>query len=138
SSPCRITQNSYQLMLDRLGAWPGGPKPDPFGCTVFSSPRRPFRLTLFPYTTLFRSVEVSASDDCSGIDHVHLSVAPLGLESDDAVSPYTWDLTMVNGMQTLTATLYDVSGKTTTVSMTVHAPGLDAAVDPVVDPVVDP
>jgi hypothetical protein len=27
---CRRTQNSYAMMLDRLGPWPGGPKPSPF------------------------------------------------------------------------------------------------------------
>lgn len=26
-----VTQNSYQLMLARMGAWPGGAKPDPYG-----------------------------------------------------------------------------------------------------------
>ncbi len=26
---CRRPQNSYRLMLERLGAWPGGPKPSP-------------------------------------------------------------------------------------------------------------
>jgi len=31
SSPCGPTQNSYQLMKSRLGAWPGGDKPSPFG-----------------------------------------------------------------------------------------------------------
>lgn len=28
---CRTTQNSYALMLERLGAWPGGCKPGPYG-----------------------------------------------------------------------------------------------------------
>lgn len=27
---CRVTQNSFQMLLARLGAWAGGPKPDPF------------------------------------------------------------------------------------------------------------
>lgn len=27
---CRKTQNSYQMMLERLGPWPGGPKPNAF------------------------------------------------------------------------------------------------------------
>ena len=29
SLPCRRIQNSYRLMLERLGPWPGGPKPSP-------------------------------------------------------------------------------------------------------------
>ncbi len=32
-SDCRSAQNSHAMMLDRLGAWPGGPKPSPFAAT---------------------------------------------------------------------------------------------------------
>jgi hypothetical protein len=31
---CRVRQNSYRLMLERLGPWPGGPKPSPEGTTA--------------------------------------------------------------------------------------------------------
>jgi len=34
----RQTQNSYQMMIDSLGAWPGGPKPSAFGCMEDKQP----------------------------------------------------------------------------------------------------
>src|ERR1035437_10775119 len=36
-------------------------------CFFFLMIRRPPRSTLFPYTTLFRSVESDASDDCHSV-----------------------------------------------------------------------
>lgn len=33
------TQNPYRLMLERLGAWPGGPKPGPFGDVTGGAPK---------------------------------------------------------------------------------------------------
>jgi hypothetical protein len=38
---CRKTQNSYRLMLERMGPWPGGAKPSPFGATPPMQPTPP-------------------------------------------------------------------------------------------------
>ncbi|HEY0709219.1 MAG TPA: hypothetical protein VGG33_20585 [Polyangia bacterium] len=60
SAKCGRQQNSYRLLLERAGRWPGGPKPDP-GAPV---------------------VAVDAGADAAGSDDAALPVIDAGAEAD--------------------------------------------------------
>src|SRR3569623_192133 len=123
------TQNSYQRMLNQLGPWPGGVKPTPFGCDPDSV--APYVSILSPannarVTSTF-DVSVRATDDCA-VKSVSVKVSPMGLQTSSTTPPYYWTLTQIRGQQTLTVTASDASGKSTTTSSVVYAPGSDGGV----------
>lgn len=121
----RQTQNSYQMMKDTLGAWPGGAKPSAFGCmddkqapTVsFVTPTNGASMSSHDF-----SVQLNASDDC-GLVNVTLTVSPQGLTASAKNGPYEWDLTGISGKQTITATAIDSSGHKTVATLDITAPG---------------
>lgn len=120
----RPTQNSYAMMKERLGTWEGGVKPNVFGCrSDASSPsvsiNQPGNGSSVPGN--FR-VKVQASDDCE-VKSVRIEVRPLGQSAESKTAPYEWDLANIRGRQSITATATDRSGKTTTQTITVNAPG---------------
>lgn len=119
----RDTQNSYQMMKDALGAWPGGPKPSAFGCMEDKQPPKLSFLTPSNGASMGHdfSVKVDASDDC-GLTNVTLTVSPQGLTASAKNGPFEWDLTGISGKQTLTATAVDSSGHKTVVTLDVVAP----------------
>lgn len=133
SSSCRTTQNSYQLMKDRLGTWDPamGVKPSPFAppCTDGAPPlvwiTDPSDGATVPGDY---DVKATAADDC-GISAAHIDVSPAGLSADSAgTGPYLWSLTSVLGTQVITVTVTDVTGKKASASITVNPPpGYDAA-----------
>jgi len=123
----RPQQNSYQLLHDRLGAWQGGVKPTPFGCTNDVS---------FPSVTILEPsdkatvdssfvLRIQASDDCK-IAKANIQVTPMGLEATSTKAPYEWTLTRIKGQQKITVSVTDPSNKTSSTSITVNAPGLTA------------
>jgi hypothetical protein len=123
------TQNSYQRMLSTLGRWPGGVKPTPFGCDPDS---------VAPYVSILSpandarvagtfDVTVRATDDCA-VKTVSVKVSPMGLQTSSSAPPYRWTLTQIRGQQTITVTASDASGKSTTTSIVVNAPGADGGV----------
>jgi hypothetical protein len=124
----RATQNSYQMMLSALGAWGGGTKPSVFGCiddtqapTVsFASPANGAAMG-HDFT-----VKVNAHDDCD-LANVAIDVAPQGLSATAKKGPYEWDLTGINGAQTITVTATDGSGHATVATLQVSAPPADAS-----------
>lgn len=120
----RATQNSYQMMLDRLGSWPGGVKPSPFGCEP--DVRAPSVAILQPAegATVAANFQlnVQASDDCQ-IKKVSVSIDPLGLRAESAAPPFSWNLTRISGRQTITVSASDSSGKQSSATVTVSAPG---------------
>jgi Bacterial Ig domain len=119
----RQTQNSYQMMLTGLGAWGGGPKPSAFGCiddttapTVkFLSPSAGERMGHD------FSVNVAASDDCD-LASVTINVEPQGLSATASKGPYEWDLTGIDGNQTITVSATDGVGHTTVSTLAIFAP----------------
>jgi len=124
------TQNSYQRMLSALGPWPGGVKPTPFGCDPDSV--APYVSILSPANNARVSgtfdVTVRATDDCA-VKTVSVKVSPMGLQTSSTSPPYHWTLTQIRGQQTITVTASDASGKSTTTSIVVNAPGSDGGVD---------
>ena len=123
------TQNSYQRMLNQLGPWPGGVKPTPFGCDPDSV--APYVSILSPannarVTSTF-DVSVRATDDCA-VKSVSVKVSPMGLQTSSTTPPFHWTLTQIRGQQTITVTASDASGKSTTTSIVVNAPGSDGGV----------
>lgn len=123
------TQNSYQRMLSQLGPWPGGVKPTPFGCDPDS---------VAPYVSIISpannarvastfDVSVRATDDCA-VKSVSVKVSPMGLQTSSTSPPFYWTLTQIRGQQTITVTASDASGKSTTTSIVVNAPGSDGGV----------
>jgi hypothetical protein len=127
----RQTQNSYQMMLSALGPWGGGSKPSVFGCIDDTQP--PTVEILSPANGAAMghdfSVTVAAHDDCNLVD-VAINVAPQGLSAKAKTGPYEWDLTGVNGPQTITVTATDGSGHATVATLQISAPAADAS-DPV-------
>jgi len=122
-------QNSYQRMLSALGPWPGGVKPTPFGCDPDSvapsvSILSPANNARVPGTF---DVNVRATDDCA-VKTVSVKVSPMGLQTSSTAPPFTWTLTQIRGQQTITVTASDASGKSTTTSVVVNAPGSDGGV----------
>jgi hypothetical protein len=123
----RANQNSYQMMLDRLGAWPGGVKPSPFGCDPDGVAPSVAITAPANQATVGSSfvLSVRATDDCA-VKKVTVKVSPQGLQTSSTAPPYEWTLTKITGRQTITVTASDASGKTTTTTVTVNAPGADA------------
>jgi hypothetical protein len=126
----RTRQNSYQMMKERLGTWTGGIKPTPFGCDHDA---------VTPLVRILAPVEnatvgsnfplvVQASDDCK-ISQVSVAVAPMGLQTQSTKAPFEWTLTKIKGRQTITVTAVDPSGKQSTATVTVNAPGAPTAGD---------
>ena len=123
------SQNSYQRMLSTLGPWPGGVKPTPFGCDPDSvapsvSILSPANNARVPLTF---DVSVRATDDCA-VKTVSVKVSPMGLQTSSSSPPFTWTLTQIRGQQTITVTASDASGKSTSTSVVVNAPGSDGGV----------
>jgi hypothetical protein len=119
----RQTQNSYQMMITGLGAWGGGPKPSAFGCmndtaspaVGFVSPSEGQRMGHD------FSVNVDAHDDCD-LASVTIAVEPQGLSASANKGPYEWDLTGIDGNQTITVTAVDGVGHTTVATLAIFAP----------------
>jgi len=124
----RPTQNSYQMLKERLGAWPGGVKPSPFGCDPDVSAPSIAILQPTDGATVGGSFQVTAqaTDDCE-VKQVSVRVEPLGLGTQSASPPFTWNLTRISGRQTITVTAADTSGKQSSASITVNAPGAGAS-----------
>jgi hypothetical protein len=127
----RTTQNSYQMMKKALGSWGGGPKPSPFGCMSDSAP--PTVTFVSPKAGPSKghdfSVQVDVRDDCD-VAKVTVSVMPEGLTAEAKSPPYEWDLTGLNGDQTITVVATDHAGKTGTATLAVSAPAGRAEQDP--------
>jgi hypothetical protein len=119
----RQTQNSYQMMMTALGAWGGGPKPSAFGCMNDIAP--PVVSFVAPTNNERMghdfSVKVDAHDDCD-LAGVTISVEPQGLSASASKGPYEWDLTGIDGNQTITVTAADSAGHTTVATLAVFAP----------------
>jgi hypothetical protein len=116
----RETQNSYRMMKKVLGDWPGGPKPSAFGC--MEDTQSPTVRFLSPGNGdkmghAF-AVRVDAHDDCE----VEIAVMPQGLTAVAMAAPYEWDLTGINGAQTITVTATDGSGRTGSATLEITAP----------------
>jgi hypothetical protein len=119
----RATQNSYQMMEDRLGIWTGGIKFNPFGCQFDGG--LPLVQILSPTNNASVadsfSLQVQASDDCK-VTEVTVAVSPMGLHAQSTASPFEWALTRITGRQIITVTARDQSGKESSASVTVNAP----------------
>jgi hypothetical protein len=119
----RQTQNSYQMMMAALGPWGGGPKPSAFGC--INDTAAPSVKFLSPSDGEKMghdfSVKVDAHDDCD-LANVSISVEPQGLSATATKGPYEWDLTGIDGNQTITVTAADGAGHTTVATLAVFAP----------------
>jgi hypothetical protein len=119
----RQTQNSYQMMLAALGSWGGGPKPSAFGCVddaaaptvTFVSPKNGEK------TGHDFSVKVNVHDDCD-LASVNITVEPQGLTASASKGPYEWDLTGIDGNQTITVTAVDGVGHSAVSTLDVAAP----------------
>jgi hypothetical protein len=110
----RKTQASYQMMIDRLGAWPGGPKPSAFGCQDDSPP--PIVRVVEPADRTIVgpnfSVRVEATGDCD-VAQVDVDVAPQILHASATSPPFKWDLSNISGPQTIIVTATDQRGRST-------------------------
>ena len=119
----REKQNSHAMMKKALGEWPGGPKPSPFGC--MEDTHEPFVRFLSPGSGAAKghdfSVRVDVRDDCD-VKKVEIQVLPQGLSAVASAPPYEWDLTGINGAQTITVTATDGSGKIGRATVDVTAP----------------
>jgi hypothetical protein len=119
----REAQNSYQMMKNALGGWPGGPKPSAFGC--MEDTQSPSVRFLSPDNGAKKGhafvVTVDVRDDCD-VKKVEIAVMPQGLTAVAMAAPYEWDLTGINGAQTITVTATDGSGRTGTATLDVTAP----------------
>ena len=119
----RETQNSYRMMKKALGEWPGGPKPSAFGC--MEDTQTPSVRFLSPGNGDMKghafAVTVDVHDDCD-VKKVAISVMPQGLTAVAMAAPYEWDLTGINGAQTITVTATDGSGRTGSATLQVTAP----------------
>jgi hypothetical protein len=67
------------------------------------------------------SVRVDVRDDCD-VKKVEIQVMPQGLSAVATAPPYEWELTDINGAQTITVTATDGSGKTGRATVDVTAP----------------
>jgi MYXO-CTERM domain-containing protein len=119
----RPSQNSYEMMKDRLGAWPGGTKPSAFGCMNDLLP--PTVKILEPKdggeVKKNFSLRVDAKDDCN-LASVQVQVMPQSLKAESFMPPFEWDLTNISGQQTITITAIDGFGHITKESVTIKAP----------------
>jgi hypothetical protein len=119
----RASQNSYQMVNKVLGAWPGGPKKSPFGCA--DDTQAPSVRFLSPADGAAMGHDFSVSVDVrAGCDvaQVQIQVMPQGLTKVATAAPYKWDLTGIDGAQTITVTATDSSGKTGQATLAVSAP----------------
>jgi hypothetical protein len=127
----RQTQNSYQMMRAALGPWGGGPKPSAFGCINDTS--APVVKFLSPgdhdKTGHDFAVKVDAHDDCE-LSDVTITVEPQGLSASASKGPYEWDLTGVDGDQTITVTAADAAGHTTVATLAISVPSAGQYVAP--------
>jgi hypothetical protein len=120
----RTTQNSYQMMKDRLGTWAGGDKPSAFGCAM--SDKTPPTLTIVSpkdgaSVKKDFTLKVDAKDDCE-LASVEVKVMPQSLKATSYAAPFEWDLANIGGQQTITVTAVDSFGHTTEKTITVTAP----------------
>jgi MYXO-CTERM domain-containing protein len=124
----RPMQNSYQMMKERVGAWPGGDKPAVFGCK--SDTQAPTVTITEPGDNAMVghdfSVRVDARDECE-VANVTVTVSPQKLSATSMAAPFQWDLTNLTGRQTITVTAVDGAGHRTSTSITVTA-GVSQAV----------
>ncbi|HEY2903758.1 MAG TPA: Ig-like domain-containing protein [Polyangia bacterium] len=131
----RPTQNSYELIKERLGTWPGGAKPAVFGC--ISDTQAPTLTITEPGDGALVghdfSVRVEAQDECS-LSKVTVSVSPQKLNAALTTGPFQWDLTNITGRQTITVTAVDEAGHQTSSSVTVTAGTAQAISVPGDDP----
>jgi hypothetical protein len=119
----RASQNSYQMMMDALGPWRGGPKPSPFGCIDDQAPPTVTFLSPADGVTMGHdfTVKLDVRDDCD-LAKVQIAVTPLGLTATAHKPPYEWDLTGITGPQTITVTATDAGGRSATATLAVNAP----------------
>jgi hypothetical protein len=119
----RETQNSYQMMLSALGAWSGGTKPSIFGCIDDTHPPTVSFASPVNGASMGHdfTVKVNATDDCD-LANVAIEVMPQGLTATAKKAPYEWDLTGIDGAQTITVTATDGSGHATVATLHVSAP----------------
>jgi len=119
----RATQNSYQMMKDRLGAWPGGPKPSAFGCMNDTVPPTVSITSPKDGATVKKNfqLQVAAKDDCD-LTEVQVVVTPQNLKATSYAPPFEWDLSNISGQQTITVTAIDGFGHVTKSSVMVKAP----------------
>jgi len=119
----RGTQNSYQMLKQRLGAWGGGPKPSAFGCMDDTVPPTLSIVDPAPNEIVMKnfSLNVDAKDDCE-LSEVQVQVSPLGLKATSYAPPFQWDLTNISGHQTITVTAIDGVGHTTKQTVSITAP----------------
>lgn len=119
----RQTQNSYQMMMTALGPWGGGPKPSAFGCIKDSAPPSVKFLSPDAGERMGHdfSVKLDVHDDCD-LAAVTINVEPQGLSATANKGPYEWDLTGIDGNQTITVTAADTAGHATTATLAVSAP----------------
>jgi hypothetical protein len=119
----RTSQDSYQMLKQTLGDWPGGPKPSAFGCMTDTVPPVVKILEPLAGATVEKnfSVRVDATDDCE-LASVEVNVMPQSLKADAYAPPFEWDLTNITGQQTITVTAVDGYGHVTKQSVTVTAP----------------
>jgi hypothetical protein len=126
----RPKQNSYRMLKKALGEWPGGPKPSVFGCV--EDKHDPSVRFLTPNAGALGhdfSVKVDVRDDCD-LKRVEIHVLPQGLSAVAMTPPYEWDLTGINGAQTITVTATDASGRTGSATLEVAAPESREALGP--------
>ena len=131
----RPTQNSYQLIKERLGAWTGGAKPQVFGCKSDSqgptvSISEPGDGAMVGHDF---SLRVEASDECA-LTNVSVNVSPQALSASMTSGPFQWDLTNITGQQTITVTALDGAGHSASTSITVTAGATQSAATPGDDP----
>jgi hypothetical protein len=119
----RGTQNSYEMLKQRLGAWKGGPKPSVFGCSNDTVPPTLTILDPAPNATVPKNfaLRVDAKDDCD-LAEVQVEVAPQGLKATSYAPPYVWDLANISGHQTITVTAVDGFGHVTMDTVSITAP----------------
>jgi len=119
----RETQNSYQMMLSALGPWSGGTKPSIFGCIDDTNPPTVSFASPANGASMGHdfTVQVNAADDCD-LASVAIQVMPQGLTATAKKGPYEWDLTGVDGAQTITVTATDGSGHATVATIKISAP----------------
>lgn len=119
----RGTQNSYAMMKKGLGAWPGGPKPSVFGC--MADTQEPSVRFVTPGNGEKKghdfAVTVDVRDDCD-VKQVEIQVMPQGLSAVATAPPYEWDLSGINGIQTITVTATDGAGHTGQATLQVTSP----------------
>jgi hypothetical protein len=127
----RPTQNSYQMMMQALGPWGGGSKPSAFRCV--NDPSSPVVSFVSPSDGQRMghdfSVTVDASDDCD-LASVAISVEPQGLSAMANKGPFEWNLTGIDGNQTITVTATNGAGQTTIATVAVFAPSAGQVAEP--------